>query len=170
MTTRARAVARAPRRRTVWVDTILDVNMGTTPNQEVTSLHPSMLTENFDLTVVRLIASLTFSAQTLLVVTGQARVDIGIGILSQEAFAASVVPDPDIVGDVPATGWLWRTRLIVSDATASPGLAPTVVNADLSSMRKLQRGELALIVDSNVRVGTAFNVNMTGIVRVLFKR
>ncbi len=168
MTTRNRTV-RGPRRRVVWADSLFDESISN-GGQDLKSLHSLLLTENFDLTVTRIILGLTFSPATLLVVQSQMQLDMGIGIASQEAFAAGTVPDPDVASEVPSSGWLWRHRLIVNDATSSPGLMPTSVVVDIASQRKLQRGELYLVVNNNGRTGTAFNVNMNGLIRVLFKR
>ena len=168
MSTRNR-VARAPRRRVVWADTLLDTVVSS-GSKVAPSLHTGILTENFDLTVTRIIVGLTLSPETLLAVQSQMQFDIGIGIVGQEAFASGAIPNPDTAGDVPASGWLWKHRCTVEDATASPGPAPTRVVADLSSQRKLQQGELFLVLESNPRAGTAFSVNVNGLIRVLFKR
>ena len=41
---------------------------------------------------------------------GVMAIDVGIGVVSTEAFTAGVVPDPQTSSDYPTLGWLYRTR------------------------------------------------------------
>ena len=47
------------------------------------------------------------------------RIDVGIGVVSAEAFVAGVVPDPQTQADSPTLGWLYRTRLVSVRQNAS---------------------------------------------------
>ena len=92
---------------------------------------------------------------------------MGIGIASQDAFAAGVFPDPDTQQDEPQRGWIWRDDYLVQDSTNT--LPPILrVSFDLHSQRKIDRGELYYVVDNNLVVGTAFNIRVKGLIRQLF--
>jgi len=43
------------------------------------------------------------------------------------------------------------------------------VTADVRGARKIENGELYLIITNTNQEGTSFNVNMTGLIRTLYK-
>jgi len=172
MTTRARGPARGPRRGTVWADITVSVLLATA-TQSVLSLHPLLLSANFNLTVIRTILYLELKPASPSTVIGTSQIDMGIGITSVEAFTAGVVADPVVVTDYPSRGYLWRARRFVTDLGVAGGPAiPTsvIVEMDSSAMRKLDKGELYIVVENNPHSGAAFTVDVHGLVRTLYKR
>ena len=126
-------------------------------------------------TVVRLILAMTISIPALSENEGAQIIDVGVGVVSADAFAAgsTALPNPQTESDVPTQGWLYRTRGIVSQALPTGG-TPTAmwretmtVNVDIRSGRKVDRGILYMRVLNSPQEGTAQSVRLTGISRCL---
>ena len=85
----------------------------TSATTQVTDLLANLV--NLDtLTAIRVVGHLVLVPATVSTnVAGLTRVDLGIGVISQEAFDAPTVPDPNVDGDVPQAGWLYRSSLII---------------------------------------------------------
>ncbi len=98
----------------------------------------------------------------------QMAVDIGIGLVEQDAFAALVVPDPLIAADQPIRGWVWRTRMMPMDSSLASGFHNDERHADIRAMRKIGDGELVMITDTNVILGSSFTAQLSGLVRTLY--
>ena len=104
------------------------------------------------------------------VLDGTVEMDLAIGVSSEEAFTAGVVPDPNVETEVPAAGWLWRERLWVQYSnTGSPvdRYTPMEVRADLRAMRKVDRGILYMVSQASTVQGTFDDVTLIGVVRSL---
>ena len=117
-------------------------------------------------TVVRIVLHLGISlSDPTDTSSGITQMDMAIGVCSNEAFVAGVVPDPNVEADVPARGWLWRERLwLPHTATVQH---PMDVHADLRAMRKVDRGILYLVSTSGNLQGTYGVPVLTGLVRSL---
>ena len=120
------------------------------------------------LTVVRTIVSLDIFSTTVAGVWGVQEIALGIGVISREAFAAGVFPDPVEANDKPTRGWLWRTHQAVSQ-NGSGGQVLVHIEGDFRGARKLDAGVLILIINNTPLQGTAFTVFTRGLVRTLFK-
>ena len=154
-------------RRAVWIDTRVATSTGSAA-QEILSLMVSATgLASQGLTLTRTIVSMSFFAPTA-VSDGIATVDMGIGVVSREAFVASVVPDPDLATDRPPRGWVYRDqRTVLAAASMSTGLAVHVM-ADVRGARRVDDGELVLILDVNAVDGTAFDIVTRGLIRCVF--
>ena len=119
------------------------------------------------LTVVRTIVSLSFVPPTA-VSDGQVDIFAGIGVVSQEGFVSSVVPDADIQGDRPPRGWLYRDMRIVIGAASMVTVVAQRMAADVRGSRKVDNGELILVLDAVNVDGTTFGVLTEGIIRCVF--
>ena len=158
------------RRATVWADTLFSLTV-MNGAQQVSSLHLGVLTTNMDLTVVRTLIHLNISSDNPGFASGLQRVSLGIGVVSEEAFLAGVVPDPNVNTDFPSRGWVWRDQQVVLDELLATGVVPLRdIKEDIASQRKLDKGELVLIVNNDALHGSPFDIIVTGIVRILFKR
>ena len=118
-------------------------------------------------TIVRVILDLDISASPTNGVIGTQMVDIGLGVVSEDAFAASAVPDPSTETDRPPRGWLFRTRCVIYD-DIDRTIKGTVCKGDFRGKRRLDAGILALILNNEARDGNTFSVRMTGICRTLY--
>ena len=113
-----------------------------------------------------MIGNLDFSSASIAGAYGHQILDIGIGVLDRDAVASSVLPDPEVESDEPPGGWLYRNRVRVSQNGAG---SPTVftVRFDLRAQRKLNGGQVELIIVSTASTGTNFTTDISGIVRTL---
>ena len=101
------------------------------------------------------------------VLSGQ-RIDFGIGVADQEAFAAAILPDPETPGDEPALGWVWRdSHVLMTPSDVYPMVLR--VHQDVRSQRKIDDGELYVSITSGNELGTGFGVFVAGLIRCLFK-
>ena len=94
------------------------------------------------LTLVRTLIQLYVMPDDIVTeVDGRQKVAIGIQTVSQEAFAAAVVPDPETVDDYPERGWVYRTHVPTSVSLLTI-LPATEIKADIRSQRKIDDSEL----------------------------
>ncbi len=164
MTDRARA----------WGDAIIDASFPITQTQVIDDLLET-LSPNDTITAVRLVIRLHCVPQNLSDnIDGGTRIDFGIGVAALEAFNANAIPDPDVAGDVPARGWLWRSTMIaVANSVTGPPAHDvyfgTTLEADVRAMRKVDRGKLYLVMRSGPTVvsGSYLPTAVIGLVRTL---
>ncbi len=97
---------------------------------------------------------------------GSHMVDAGIAVASQEAFAAGTVADPSVHTDHPLHGWVFRARhRIFGFAADQPMVYSARVDRDLRAKRKLDNGEMFIVVQSTLVEGAVSAVRATGLVR-----
>ncbi len=101
-------------------------------------------------------------------------VDVGVGVLSQEAAAigGTSVPSPAIDADAPPRGWLYRSRVLSIRTNADGSEKETnnlipVIDFDVRSMRKVDKGSLRLILVKSLIGGTVADLTVSGLVRAL---
>ena len=161
-------------RRLAWADTHFDISLLTATG--ITGLNLlSTLEGNDTITVIRLIIKLYCLPQNLSDdLDGGAAVHMGIGVAANEAFVANALPDPGTPADVPARGWLWKDVMVAVQAnTTGPSAHDTYwgteVHADIRAMRKVDRGILYFVADSqDIGVsGVYLPINVVGLVRAL---
>ena len=100
---------------------------------------------------------------------GSEQVALGIGIASQEAFAAGTVSDPLTVTDYPTRGWVWRgSYRVFGFAADQPAIFTRRIDLDLRSQRKLENGEAYLVADAVGIEGVNSVIDLVGIVRQLW--
>ncbi len=155
-------------RRTTWVTTNLAGNTVPSGGQFLISLATNRsVTDSRSVTIVRTLVHLQFASLTGAGAYAIQSVHWGIGIASQEAFAAGVVPDPNTPGDQPTRGWLARGAIL----TAQNGVGGQVVygdQVDIRSARKLDEGEPYLVINSNAETATTYLTLIGGHVRQLW--
>ena len=120
------------------------------------------------MTVVRQIIDILVTPISPVGVAVQA-VSFGIGLLEQDAFAAAVAPEAGVAADQTPRGWLWRHRCTPMDSTNVQGMIPDRVRGDFHGQRVIGDGELVIITNSDNAFGSAFNVQVIGSIRCLFK-
>ena len=155
-------------RRTAWVDTIVDENAATAGQATKSLLGILGQVDTRGTTLIRTIVSLGLWSNTTAGAWGVQRCDIGIGITSQEAFSAGAFPDPKAATDEPPRGWVYRTSKLVTQNGVGTQIVFEVM-ADIRGARKIENGELFLIMDNTAESGTTFTVNLQGLVRILYK-
>ena len=150
-----------------WADT--GVTQLITGTQFTVDLLP--VPESVTVTSMRVIGSfLLVPNDPNAAITGTQAISVGIGVVSAEAFAAGVVPDPSVNGDFPARGWIYRTTRGEHHNNAGgtiEGWSYPEWQFDVGGMRKIDRGKIFLAVDKILLSGSAHNLDMIGLVRVL---
>jgi len=158
------------RRESLWDDTLFDLDVpsgGGTVN--LLTLTPGDNSEGF--TAVRTIISLSLFKNTVPAASAVHMVSLGVGLATKEAITlgATALPDPSDPVDQPIHDWVWRDRVVVpQDSTRV--LAPVVVRVDIRAGRKLAGGALFLRMENDNLFGTAFVVQVAGVIRVLYLR
>ena len=158
-------------RKTTWFDTEFNFDTASA-GQAVKRLTPSSVIGGTvigeGLTSVRLLLTLELHPSIPEVVNSEQLVSFGVGLASEEAFGAQILPDPKTVTDFPPRGWVIRDQALVADRA---GDARAVVRLiyDIRAMRKIDNFVMYLIMDNEPIRGTAFTVRMIGLVRVLCK-
>ena len=156
-------------RPTDWIDTIVNLS-STSGGQDQMSLMTGVAPVNMrGMTLIRTIVRLHLASTTVAGAWGTMHNMLAIGVASQEAFAASVLPDPQVATDKPPRGWILRTSVAV-DQNGGAGLPITsTLAADIRSGRKVENGEVFLIQRNDFIAGTAFTVRVFGLIRCLYK-
>ena len=172
--TTPRGIARRPgpavRRGTAWEDHFVTIEIANGGSINEDLLTNTTDSERRGYTLVRQILRLDLVADVPGGVSGKQQVSLGIGLASDDAFAAGALPEPEAGVDFPVTGWLWRSQYIVIDELLINGLvAPIRIDEDLHAARKLDRSTLYIRAHSTVEQGTAFQVALTGLIRSLYK-
>ncbi len=158
--------------RTLWIDFVLSVTDIVTGGQfavDLTTDFTSEQTRLSQLTLLRTVVGLDLAYTVHDSGEGSQTVGLGLGIESQEAFAAGTHPDPLIRGDFPTRGWIYRgVWRVFGFAAGSADVSVRRVELDLRSRRKLENGLSFLVVDNTANEGATGTVRLTGLVRQLW--
>ncbi len=161
---------RTLRRNSLWIDTLLNSSIlnGVQLSVELTGLLD--VQEKDGLTLVRSLLHLFLMSNTTDTPTAAIQVvDMGIAVVSAEAGALNEFPDPDTATDRPTLDWIYRDRVAVQEhGTILQGLSAVEVHRDIRTKRKIGTGDHFIVFDSNVTLGTLFNIQLMGIVRSLY--
>ena len=158
------------RRRRAWCDIL--INLAMTNNASIVPVDLLVDFPDVDVkTVTRIIGDLTvFPDDRNGAIDSVQQVDVGIGVGSQEAFSAGVVPDPNVQAEYPTIGWLYITTQVLvwnnSSGTNEVAHIPTW-HFDIGSNRKVDKGVLWLAAHNTGADGSGLNVRMIGRVRSL---
>jgi hypothetical protein len=155
----------------IWIDTVLNVAVATSATV-LTSLMTgvSATQTRFDqMTLLRTIVGIDIARTVHDSGEGSETFSIGIGIASQEAFAAASLSDPQIATDFPTRGWIWRAQYrIFGFAADQPTIFTRRVDLDLRAMRKLENGEAFVTMVNLAQEGVSSADTVTGIIRQLW--
>ncbi len=159
-----------PRRRRTWADRTIDILITSGGQTIPIDLLADLPTSDVK-TVTRIIGRLTIvSADPDTAVSSTQRVDIGIGVASQEAFTAGIVPDPNVQADYPTQGWLWIDSPTIvkvnASGTTEASLIP-VITWDVGAQRKVDKGVLYMVANSTAILAGTESVRMVGRIRCL---
>ena len=153
-------------RRTRWIDALVGFQVAT-GGQGTQTLFPGISPDELrNGTIVRTIGLVDMYTVTVGGAQGVQGLDMGMGVISQEAIGAGVYPDPNDADDYPVRGWLYRHRCAVAQSSNDPTPLTHCV-WDVRSQRKLDTGAYYLIANSTPLNGTTFTVELFGLVRTL---
>jgi len=159
-------------RKTLWIDTsaaLLIAAGGQTHKSLMTGV--SSTQTRFDqMTLLRTVIGLDVARFIHDSGEGSDQVSLGIGVTSQEAFAAGSLSDPEVDTDFPSRGWIWRARYrVYGFAADQPAVFNTRVDLDIRSMRKLENGEVFFVGSSELVEGNASTTQVIGLIRQLWQ-
>jgi len=155
----------------VWFDNVLTtvLGIGTISNTDLLADSDPIQTRINQMTLLRTIIGLDLGRTVHDSGEGSERVSLGIGVISQEAFAATVTPDPNVQGDFPPRGWVWRSVYrTYGFAADQPAVHSVRIDLDLRSMRKLENGVMCLTMLAETLEGSSSTVTALGIIRQLY--
>lgn len=156
-------------RQTVWTDLKVDseiVNLGEA-RLRLTGSHVANERNNW--TLIRLILCLDMFVLAPGGVTGIQSLAIGAGVASEEAFLASIVPNPSISTEFPPRGWIYKCQRAIQDNIDFAAPNQVHIAEDIRTMRRVDNGAAYLVLESDPVSGTAFTIAIQGTVRALFK-
>ncbi len=154
----------------MWVDTEMNDDVAVAA-QLLVSLLTGVTQSRFDqMTLLRTIIGMDLGRTVHDSGEGSEALACGIGIVSQEAFAAGQVPDPTNALDFPPRGWIWRAKFrTFGFAADQPAVFSRRVDVDLRAMRKLENGHLFIAVDNDAIEGTSGTCRLVGYIRTLWQ-
>ncbi len=153
-----------------WLDTLVSFTTGNASGNAITLMQDIDSTESrMGMTLMRIIVGMDLAHTVHDSGEGSQTVDVGIGLASQEAFAANVLADPNSGTDFPIRGWLWRTRYRTYGFAADQPMAIVRrLDYDLRAKRKIDNGELYFSLFNTSNEGSTGAVDATGIIRCLY--
>jgi len=155
--------------RTFWRDETIDVDIVTGAIHQAVQLLDGIGVgtgrREDQLTIVRTIIGLNLWHVRDSI--GDQLLSIGIGVASQQGFAAiDGEADPGEESQFPIKGWTYRGQYVVIGQTTD-ATAYTRIDKDIRAMRKLENGIYYLGLRNDNLTPTAFNVRVTGLIRML---
>jgi len=127
------------RRRRAWADSRFSDFNAVSGQQHKTDLLAD-LSDKETKTVSRILLDLVFVYSDV-DIQREASIDLGIGVVSREAFDLGTFPDPNTASDYPQQGWLYVATKVALHVP-SAFMHPAVFTADLRGQRKVDRGVL----------------------------
>jgi len=153
-------------RRSRWIDALVNITVASA-GQNRQTMFPGVGQEQLrNATIVRTIGDLYMNSTTVADAWGVNMMDLGLGVISQEAIASVVFPDPNDADDYPVRGWLFRKRC----AMFQNGVGTMIVQScsfDVRSQRKLDTGQYFLIANNTALDGSTSTYRLFGSVRTL---
>ena len=157
---------------TLWFDTLLNDDVASAAQVVILMGAPgASVTERRvqQYTLLRSILSFDIMPTVRDSGEGDQQVSLGMGVVSTESAASAAVPDPETPTDYPIRGWVWRNRYrIYASAADDQNVDHVRVETDLRGKRKIENGQMVLIVKNTSNQGTATPVTLTGIIRLLY--
>ncbi len=155
----------------LWLDTVLnqDVANAGALVQSLMVNFTARETRISQMTLLRTIIGLDLAYTVHDAGEGSQIVSLGIGVASQEAFAAGIVADPNDGDDFPTRGWIWRASYrVFGFAADQPAVFTRRIDLDMRSMRKLENGECYMNVMNTAAEGVSSTVKVSGLIRQLY--
>jgi len=159
-------------RRSFWNDQMIDLDIANGVESLISLLSGLGTDIATELTLIRTIIRLdVMSTDPVETNQGIQRLAMGIGVVSNEAFAigTTAVPDSNTSGEHPARGWVYRTAGAIQINISSGAVLSEMwrVDEDIRTKRKIDRGDLFMkFANLNVQ-GTGNSLTVVGVVRCL---
>ena len=159
---------------TLWVDSLPNLTIASGARD-----HVDLLSQGFSfrpgrserMTLTRTIIGIDVAMLVHDSGEGSQQVFLGLGICSDQAFSAgdAGVPDPFVMADFPARGWIWRAAYrVYGFAADQPAVFNARVDMDMRSQRKLENGTIFLTCTNTPFEGVATVITVSGMIRQLW--
>ena len=156
------------RRRSQWVDTILDRDLTVVAANDFFSLFATELpVDHRNWTLTRMILCYTITPTPHSASNSASFAHLGIGLAEGDAFVAGALPDPETTQDTPIRNWIYRCSHISLDKTTG-ALTPMTHNKDLRTRRRIENGTVFLSWTNIADTGGGHTLALRGIVRALY--
>ena len=157
---------------TVWIDSHINQTLGSGGGSFAVSLMTGFTASDTRLrrmTLLRTIIGVDVAYTVHDSGEGSQKVSLGIAVATQEAFAAAILPDPNVATDFPRLPWIWRSQYRIWGMPAGAADVFTRrLDLDIRSQRKLDNGEAFMNGVNDNQEGVAGAVDVVGIVRMLW--
>ena len=119
-------------RRRAWADELYDELINSGSEMVIRNLLGNLQAADTK-TSVRLILQMTIWFAALSENEGAQVIDVGVGVVSSDAFTSGSValPNPATETDVPTLGWVYRTRGVVSQSLPTGGTPTAMWRQDM---------------------------------------
>ena len=165
----------APRNATLWLDTsqVFTLTANTRTAVDLTAILLANFPSMTNLVVLRILGEISVRP-AVPAATGQARMSVGIIVVTEEAFTAGVASMPNPAPADPSEDWMWAKHFAadmggLEVAAGSFGARTTYLQIDNRSKRRMNEANkrLVLILGSNDAAAATHAVTVG--FRVLFK-
>ena len=160
--------------KTLWIDTILDLQVASGSVPIIASLMGDVDTTESRLTGMTLLRTIIGLHIAHLVHDsgeGSQKVSIGIAVAPQVAFVAGQgsLPNPGLGDDHPTRGWIFRAQYVTYGFAADQAAVfDNRIDKDIRSRRKLENGECYFTVNNGLDQGSAGTIGVIGLIRQLW--
>ena len=155
----------------LWIDSKVDIDVASAGTENVsliTGFQPGD-TRLAQMTLLRTIIGIDVANVVMDSGEGSQSVSLGIGVTSQVAFTAASLPIPNLATSFPSKPWIWRAAYRIWGVAADQPIVFTRrIDLDIRAMRKLENGEVFLIVANIAQEGVANAINVSGYIRQLW--
>ncbi len=156
----------------LWIDTLPNATVAIETKIAVSLLQDTDINRFQRMTLTRTIIGIDVARLTHDSGEGSEQVFLGIGIVSQDAFATggAATPDPFSMQDFPIRGWVWRAAYrVYGFAADQPAVYNARVDLDIRGQRKLENGVMVLMITNKNFEGSNSVITVNGIIRQLWK-
>ena len=120
------------------------------------------------ITVIRTLVDLSIHPTVPVSVFGGQNVRLGVGMVTADAFLAAALPDLNSVSEEPIRGWIFKNARHAFQSENSFQFGS--LHLDIHSQRKVDLDtEIYFQFQNEDMTGTAFSVEVTGLIRMLVK-
>jgi len=163
----------AARRGTSWFDTEINSQaVSGTAGTPITLLPADVEVRDVPgLTIIRMLIELNCHAVVPNVVEGGQALHLAAGLVMTDGFVSGALPDLLSPSEEPIRGWIFKNMRFIydSEGTISPWSGSDLF-LDIKSQRKLDLDtEVYFQMFNQAMTGTAFTVEVTGLIRTLVK-
>jgi len=159
--------------KTLWIDTLLDLQVASGSTLIVTLMGTVDTTESrlTGMTLIRTLVGLHAAHLVHDSGEGSQKIFLGIAVAPQIAFTAGVgsLPDPGVGVEHPTRGWIYRAAYVsYGFAADQAAVFDNRIDKDIRSRRKLENGECYFTARNTADQGTAGTIGVIGLIRQLW--